>query len=126
MTERTEWKLSEWNEHFKPAGSLLPEITAEEIAEAAIWLTTHNYPVPSDCPKNPNCPAFRPACLIFGICRAAKGMCESIPGMKLNCPTCIRTFDPSKEFKDERSKREFHISGLCQICQDRVFRPPVR
>ena len=28
----------------------------------------------------------------------------------------------SKEgFRDEVSLREFHISGLCQVCQDKVF-----
>lgn len=37
------------------------------------------------------------------------------------CPICglpIRF----GEFKDELSKREYGISGLCQTCQDKVFR----
>ena len=36
------------------------------------------------------------------------------------CPTCGQgvTLD---SFKDELSLKEFHISGLCQSCQDSVF-----
>lgn len=37
------------------------------------------------------------------------------------CPTCSKMFDPQIEFKDELSKREFQISGMCQECQDEVF-----
>ena len=28
---------------------------------------------------------------------------------------------PAKQFRDELSRREFSISGLCQNCQDKVF-----
>lgn len=28
---------------------------------------------------------------------------------------------PATEFKDELSRREYRISGLCQKCQDEVF-----
>jgi hypothetical protein len=28
---------------------------------------------------------------------------------------------PATEFRDELSKREYTISGLCQKCQDRLF-----
>lgn len=28
---------------------------------------------------------------------------------------------PATEFRDEISKKEYTISGLCQNCQDRVF-----
>jgi hypothetical protein len=34
------------------------------------------------------------------------------------CPMCKQTIGP---FRDALSKREFHISGLCQKCQDQVF-----
>lgn len=34
------------------------------------------------------------------------------------CPTCG---NPVGKFRDERSKREFRISGMCQECQDSVF-----
>jgi len=37
------------------------------------------------------------------------------------CPEC-RCKDPDKKgFKDELSKKEFRISGLCQKCQDETF-----
>lgn len=36
------------------------------------------------------------------------------------CPFCQKEIDPD-EFRDERSKTEFGISGLCQECQDGVF-----
>ena len=36
------------------------------------------------------------------------------------CPCCgsAVTLD---SFRDELSLKEFHISGMCQICQDKVF-----
>jgi hypothetical protein len=34
---------------------------------------------------------------------------------------CGRTFDPNTEFKDEISRREYRISGLCAFCQDKIF-----
>lgn len=37
------------------------------------------------------------------------------------CPLCSKKIDPDKEFKDELSKVEFGISGMCQSCQDQVF-----
>ena len=40
------------------------------------------------------------------------------------CPFCGKVIDPEKEFRDELSKREFKISGLCQKCQDEVFTEP--
>lgn len=36
-------------------------------------------------------------------------------------PKPIGCGGPAIEFKDEVSKREYSISGLCQECQDRVF-----
>lgn len=38
------------------------------------------------------------------------------------CPYVIRA--PQSHFKDELSKREFVISGLCQPCQDEIFKGP--
>lgn len=37
------------------------------------------------------------------------------------CPACMK---PIKEndFKDKLSRKEFEISGLCQKCQDGVFK----
>ena len=34
---------------------------------------------------------------------------------------CVSCKDTATIFKDELSKREFGISGLCQSCQDKVF-----
>ena len=34
---------------------------------------------------------------------------------------CVTCGGDAKEFKDELSKREYTISGLCQECQDNVF-----
>lgn len=34
------------------------------------------------------------------------------------CPFCKK---PAETFRDEISKREFSISGLCQDCQDKTF-----
>lgn len=37
------------------------------------------------------------------------------------CPFCRRDID-FEEFKDELSRKEFAISGLCQRCQNSVFK----
>ena len=34
------------------------------------------------------------------------------------CPVCHA---PITKFRDELSKKEFGISGMCQACQDKVF-----
>ena len=34
---------------------------------------------------------------------------------------CVSCKDTATIFKDELSKREFGISGLCQACQDKIF-----
>jgi len=36
------------------------------------------------------------------------------------CPFCREKVDVDK-FRDETSKKEFKISGLCQKCQDETF-----
>ena len=36
------------------------------------------------------------------------------------CPFCKRDITEN-EFKDEKSLREYRISGLCQRCQDKMF-----
>lgn len=35
------------------------------------------------------------------------------------CPGCGRPIDP-EGFKDELSRREFRITGMCQACQDEM------
>jgi hypothetical protein len=36
------------------------------------------------------------------------------------CPTCGREIQ-EKDFKDEASRREYSISGMCQWCQNKIF-----
>lgn len=59
-------------------------------------------------------PKPRPADLLFPEFaeRKRKGL----------CPFCGRKIEPS-EFRDEISRREYQISGLCQKCQDKIFQP---
>ena len=37
------------------------------------------------------------------------------------CPFYGKKIDVENEFRDEISKREFGISGMCQSCQDDFF-----
>jgi hypothetical protein len=37
-----------------------------------------------------------------------------------DCPLCKRKVNKD-EFRDELSRKEFEISGLCQLCQDEIF-----
>lgn len=36
------------------------------------------------------------------------------------CPSCGKDMS-NPSFKDELSKKEFEISGMCQDCQDKFF-----
>lgn len=36
------------------------------------------------------------------------------------CPMCGKEIDMD-DFRDEESRREYEISGLCQSCQDKFF-----
>lgn len=51
---------------------------------------------------------------IFGIDRKAS-ITNNV------CTMCKRNIDPTTEFKDDLSRKEFQISGLCSNCQDKVF-----
>lgn len=48
---------------------------------------------------------------IFGI--------DRIKTVKAN--KCVFCGSPAEEFRNEISRREYTISGLCQICQDFTF-----
>lgn len=37
------------------------------------------------------------------------------------CPFCGKEINPETDFRDDLSRREFKISGLCQECQDDIF-----
>jgi hypothetical protein len=41
---------------------------------------------------------------------------------KGNCPACNKLVE-ERHFKDDLSRKEFAISGLCQFCQDFFFDP---
>jgi hypothetical protein len=34
---------------------------------------------------------------------------------------CGKKINPETEFRDEVSRREFQISGLCSTCQNKIF-----
>lgn len=34
---------------------------------------------------------------------------------------CVKCGKPATTFKDEQSRKEYNISGLCQECQDSIF-----
>lgn len=40
----------------------------------------------------------------------------------IDTKACVSCHKRVKKFRDELSKREFLISGLCQNCQDLVFK----
>ena len=51
---------------------------------------------------------------------------ESVAGSRREEGKCVfrNTYpdqEHSLEFRDDLSKREFTISGMCQVCQDKVF-----
>lgn len=128
MKDRTSWTLREWCYYFSDKENPLPAMTTEEIAAATLWLREKGYPVPADCPKRPEasfckkdggCPAFRPVCLTHNICQMARGMCNLVTDVA-TCPTCLEQFD-SSSLRNDISRKEFKISGMCQKCQDKVF-----
>jgi len=36
-------------------------------------------------------------------------------------PFCEKGIDPDIEFRDNLSVKEYHMSGICQTCQDGIF-----
>ena len=54
----------------------------------------------------------------FGISQTkAKGKGALMPV----CVFCKKPIDADKDFRNEISRKEFGISGICQVCQDEVF-----
>lgn len=51
---------------------------------------------------------------MYGI---SKSQCEK----ESICVFCHKKIDPKTEFRDAISLREYHISGICQKCQDKTF-----
>ena len=56
------------------------------------------------------------------IMRAAGYAAEVDAVKRGECPFCHVVVDPNT-FKDKESKDEWIISGLCQACQDLVYKP---
>ena len=51
------------------------------------------------------------------------GLTQQVARIKLGkCPICSKEISYN-EFKDEISRREYDISGMCQLCQDEVCTP---
>lgn len=40
----------------------------------------------------------------------------------VKCKTCNNRIDEAVDFQNEESKKEFKISGMCQVCQDKTFK----
>lgn len=52
----------------------------------------------------------------------ALGFAEEVKNFESgNCPMCKTKIDMSN-FKDALSVKEYSISGLCQVCQDKFFK----
>jgi hypothetical protein len=39
----------------------------------------------------------------------------------IKADACVFCHQPATEFRDELSRREYTISGICQTCQDKTF-----
>ena len=37
------------------------------------------------------------------------------------CPFCGKEINPENDFRDDLSRKEYTISGMCQDCQDDFF-----
>jgi hypothetical protein len=51
----------------------------------------------------------------MGFGKAVKDVHEGL------CPFCGKRLNLATEFRNEKSVREYGISGLCQSCQDETF-----
>ena len=52
---------------------------------------------------------------------AIKSMLEDIAPHKAGCAICAEPTGNTEDFRDALSMREYTISRLCQVCQDKVF-----
>ena len=52
---------------------------------------------------------------------AIKALLEDIAPHKTGCATCGKPTGNTKDFRDLLSMREYKISRMCQVCQDRLF-----
>ena len=62
---------------------------------------------------------------INNILDNASKECFGIPrSAAIKTDTCLACKKEATEFRDEKSRKEFSITGLCQKCQDSVFEEP--
>ena len=52
---------------------------------------------------------------------AIKSMLGDIAPHKTGCAICCEPTGNTEDFRDALSMREYTISRLCQVCQDKVF-----
>lgn len=63
----------------------------------------------------------KPPAITRAINVLAKNLFNRETTTAIAADVCVACGKVATEFKDERSRREFEISGLCQVCQDNVF-----
>ena len=54
---------------------------------------------------------------------AMRKFLEGISVHKTGCATCGNPTDSRDDFRDDLSRKEYEISGMCQDCQDETFGP---
>ena len=63
----------------------------------------------------------------------SEGMKDALKGMfpdhaknisEKKCATCGSDKTGESDFKNDISRKEYTISGMCQVCQDKVFKLP--
>jgi hypothetical protein len=58
---------------------------------------------------------------IDAFAKASFGRERSQAARESICVMCGEKINPDKDFRDDISRKEYDISGLCQKCQDKVF-----
>lgn len=97
--------------HFAETEDEVDEIVRRFARRFPSFSLTHSVvSVANDKPKNPHIGQSRPADLIFPEKKLLKDAGR--------CPICTK---PVGNFRDDLSRREYEISGMCQDCQDEVF-----
>jgi len=80
----------------------------------------------SDCRDRFNCPVCLPGSkkspeMIKALDDISTNLFSRARTESLANSDCVCCGEPAIEFSDAISKREYAISGMCQVCQDSVF-----
>jgi len=59
--------------------------------------------------------------VIDSFSKKAFGISQTEADQMAVCVFCKKPIDPDRDFRNEISRKEFEISGICQDCQDSVF-----